>query len=86
MNVKCIGPNQVVLSRPGLELLISYETPVAIKSDIHGNVATSTSHSRTTSKHIAQWFGHSPVKRAPQERFDELLANCDFNMGAWSGD
>lgn len=62
MKLKKIGTNQteVVLSN-GTRVLFSYETPVAAITHNGVYVQTSKKWSRTTTRHIAQWWRANPL-------------------------
>lgn len=73
MNIKLIGSNRTVLTlNSGVEILFSYETPVA--SRFEGEYQQTEQHySVTTSKHINQWGAKGATKQ-PQAYFDRLVA------------
>ena len=62
-----------------VQILVSYETPVVVKSGLHIFV-TDQFHSRTTNRHIANWLERYPgvpaenVHKIPQWALDEVLA------------
>ena len=59
MILRQVGSNQTELSfNNGTTLFFSYETPVAGFSPSLGHFKTETYYSRTTSKHINQYFTH----------------------------
>ena len=59
MILKQIGSNQTELSlNNGNSIFFSYETPVAGYSDDIGFFRTATYYSKTTSRHINQYFKH----------------------------
>lgn len=59
MILRQVGSNQTELSlNNGNTLFFSYETPVAGFSPKLGHFKTETYYSRTTSKHINQYFKH----------------------------
>ena len=59
MILRQIGSNQTELSlNNGNSIFFSYETPVAGYSDDIGFFRTSTYYSKTTSRHINQYFKH----------------------------
>jgi hypothetical protein len=59
MILRQVGSNQTELSlNNGTTLFFSYETPVAGFSPVLGHFKTETYYSRTTSKHINQYFKH----------------------------
>lgn len=76
MKVKNIGPNMIeVITNDGTEILISYETPVAVRS-AYGTFRTEHQWSATTFRHINKWLGdydRAKVVTKPQEFFDNLL-------------
>lgn len=75
MKLKQIGINQTQIGIGSKEILISYQTPVAMY-DHETNKAYKTDKywSRTTSKHINAWFDNNKdVKELPQSFFDGLL-------------
>lgn len=71
MNIKPLGSNKTELTiSPRIQVLFSYETPVAAWID--GQFfKTEVKWSRTTSKHINSW-AHLPIEK-PQSFFDELV-------------
>lgn len=75
MKVKSLGENQTQVTIGLIEVLVSYQTPVAVYD--HGNhkaYRTEKKWSRTTSKHINAWFDNNKdVKELPQEYFDNLM-------------
>jgi len=59
MILRQLGSNQTELSfNNGNSIFFSYETPVAGHTLDLGHFKTSTYYSRTTSKHINQYFKH----------------------------
>jgi len=59
MILRQLGSNQTELSlNNGTSLFFSYETPVAGYSPDLGHFKTDVYYSRTTSKHINQYFQH----------------------------
>ena len=59
MILKQIGSNQTELTlNNGNSIFFSYETPVAGYNDEIGFFRTSTYYSKTTSRHINQYFKH----------------------------
>ena len=75
MNIKKLGENQTQLTFGLLEVLVSYNTPVAAYDHAnHKAYKTEKYWSRTTSKHIGQWFDNNKdVKELPQAWFDNLI-------------
>jgi len=55
MKIKSIGSNQTVLTKGSVQVLFSYETPVAVFVESRGYFRTDKKHSVTTSKHINKW-------------------------------
>lgn len=87
MKLKKLGANQTeVLLSDGTRVLFSYETPVAAITHNGVYIQTSKKWSRTTSKHISQWWKANPlylsinykyyglnVQEHPQEVLDNLV-------------
>lgn len=72
IGVKPIGANQTELNiGSGVQILISYQTPVAAFVSGRGYLRT-TGNTRTTSKHISQWIGDK--KRGEVVSEDEIKA------------
>lgn len=74
MNLTPLGSNKTELETKRARILFSYKTPVA--AWIAGkHYKTSKYWSRTTSKHINNWFeGYSETAELkPQEFFDNLV-------------
>lgn len=71
-----IKANMNVLHVNDMDILFSYKTPVAAVID--GNAYhTKYKWSRTTSRHITEWYKMGGIARAstrPQEFFDNLIA------------
>jgi hypothetical protein len=67
------------------QILRSYSTPVAAYIPGLGFIETTTSFSRTTSKHITQWkkrMGYPLVARVEQREIDEWEEKLDsLKMG-----
>ena len=75
LTIKPIGSNQTELSANGMQVLFSYETPVA--AWINGQYyKTEKKWSNTTTRHINKW-AHLPVSKS-QEFFDNLIAKFDL--------
>ena len=81
MNVKNIGPNQTQVTFPqGMLVLYSYNTPVAVfvssicESGIPtGWYKTSKKYSKTTIKHINQWY-NGEYQEKDQQWFHNLIS------------
>ena len=78
MKVRSIGSNKTEIELNNLEILVSYETPVAAISYGTGAVKTDKYWSNTTSKHVNTWLrdhGYEPSKvgTMAQEWFNQLL-------------
>jgi hypothetical protein len=73
MKLRQIGSNQTeVTLNPNIQVLFSYETPVACVH--HGEVfRTDKKWSVTTSKHINRWLDGREAKIASQVFFDTLV-------------
>tara|TARA_R110002020_G_scaffold441529_1_gene652418 strand:+ start:72 stop:338 length:267 start_codon:yes stop_codon:yes gene_type:complete len=64
MKVKILGPNQTLLDlEEGSEAFFSYETPVAGFDRVIGYWQTSEHYSKTTTKHINEYFQRTMVGR-----------------------
>jgi len=72
-----LGANMVVVTIRGVEILFSYNTPVA-GFDGKQHFRTETKFSKTTSKHINQYLrnavGSEQVKAVPQSYIEQLAA------------
>ena len=69
-----------VMYENGAQVLRSYSTPVAAYIPALGFMETTTSFSRTTSKHITQWkkrMGYPLVARVEQREIDEWEKKLD---------
>jgi hypothetical protein len=75
MKLKRRGSNQTVIEYPdGVEVLYSYNTPVAAFVPGRGYVRSSTKYSVTTSKHVNSWVGGRNVGTViSQEELDEII-------------
>ena len=84
---KRIGQGNVwdIVYENGAQILKSYATPVAAYIPGLGFIETTTSFSRTTSKHITQWkkrMGYPLVARVEQREIDEWEEKLDsLKMG-----
>ena len=56
MRLKKIGSNQTELSKNGLVVLFSYETPVAALLPSGRYIKTGIKYSTTTTKHVNSWL------------------------------
>lgn len=74
MKVKNIGSNQsLVQLNNGVEVLVSYETPVACFIPGKGYFQSETKYSKTTSKHINTWIGWKGAPTMPQAKIEALM-------------
>jgi len=83
MKLRQVGNNQTVLSIPATELchamdiLFSYETPVALRDHTFGKYYVSTTKfSATTTRHKNAFVGDNDYVTIPQETFDLLFTDC----------
>ena len=77
MILRQLGSNQTELSlNNGTSLFFSYETPVAGFSPDLGWFNTSPYYSRTTSKHINQYFKHAPKDKIRIVSDDVISEMC----------
>jgi len=77
MILRQLGSNQTELSlNNGTSLFFSYETPVAGYSSDLGWFKTSTYYSRTTSKHINQYFKHADKDKIRIVSDDVIAEMC----------
>ena len=74
MILRQFGSNQTEITfNNGTSIFFSYETPVAGHTLLDGYFKTDTYYSRTTSKHINQYFKHvDNVKTVPQQEIVNL--------------
>jgi hypothetical protein len=68
---KKIGSNMYQESINGVEVLYSYETPVACKA-CGLEYRTEVKYSQTTTKHINKWLNGKGEEK-PQSYFDQLV-------------
>jgi len=72
-----LGSNQTVIRNDnGIEILFSYNTPVAAFVPEHGYIKTEKFHSKTTLRHILNFLGSrldEYAKLVPQEYLDSLI-------------
>ena len=77
MILRQLGSNQTELSlNNGNSIFFSYETPVAGYSDDIGFFRTSTYYSKTTSRHINQYFKHvdaADINTVPDQYIVDLV-------------
>ena len=60
MKIRSLGANKTLLTlKNGIQVFLSYETPVAGHTILDGYFKTDTYYSRTTSKHINQYLKHA---------------------------
>jgi len=77
MILRQLGSNQTELSfNNGNSVFFSYETPVAGFTSDLGHFKTSTYYSRTTSKHINQYFKHVDSDRVKIVTDDFIVSIC----------
>ena len=74
MRIRSLGANKTLLTlKNGVQVFLSYETPVAARLENFEYVRTNQSWSRTTSKHISQWLEGVKARTVEQSYLDELL-------------
>jgi len=77
MILRQIGSNQTELSlNNGNSIFFSYETPVAGYDAVDGFFKTETYYSKTTSRHINQYFKHvdaSDITEVPDQYIVDLV-------------
>ena len=74
MKFKQLGANKTLLTlKNGVQVFLSYETPVAARLENFEYVRTNQSWSRTTSRHITQWLEGVKAKTVEQSFLDNLL-------------
>lgn len=78
MNLKSIGANQTEINVNGVIILFSYSTPVAafvssIAEIPAGWYKTNKKYSKTTTKHINQWYS-GEYQEKDQQWFYNLIA------------
>ena len=71
MKLNAIGSNQTEVTIGNKRVLFSYSTPVAYYEN-GMYFKTSKKWSKTTSKHINQWIGGSPVNEIAQDLMDRV--------------
>jgi hypothetical protein len=60
----------------GVEILFSYETPVAGMTPVHGLFITEQHHSKTTTKHINAYISGRAFRTLPQSLIDNMFNGC----------
>lgn len=70
MKLQQLGSNMMLLKLDNVEILFSYETPVA--GFDHGYFRTDAHFSQTTSKHINKYLGGVPARTIPQAEIEKL--------------
>ena len=74
MKLKQLGANKTLLIlKNGIQVFLSYETPVAARLENFDYVRTDQNWSRTTSKHITQWLEGVKARPVEQSFLDNLL-------------
>lgn len=78
MELKNIGANKTELNVDGVVILFSYSTPVAAFVSTVSNLPagwykTNKKHSKTTSKHVNQWYS-GEYQEKDQQWFDNLIS------------
>ena len=74
MKLTRISNNVTVLALPeGVEVLFSYDTPIAAFVPGQGYMITSTKYSKTTTKHGNAW-GSKVKTIVPQSMLDQLMS------------
>ena len=74
MKLKQLGANKTLLIlKNGVQVFLSYETPVAARLKNGDCIRTSKNWSRTTQKHITQYLSGLNAKSVDQSVLDNLL-------------
>lgn len=74
MKIQTLGPSaRVVMFKDGLRVLVSYETPVAAIMPDGSRVQSEQFYSRTTSKHIGQFFKDDGSARVTRSTVSESV-------------
>ncbi len=73
MKIKQLGSNQMLMCMSDIEILFSYETPVAGHSDKLGWFRTNKKYSVTTSRHINRYLNGNDVVTISSEEIEKLL-------------
>lgn len=75
MKVKRLGNTSLEMEfNNGVQVLVSYNTPVAAFVPSRGYIRTSTKWSKTTSKHINLWLEGVNAQEVDQSELDGLMA------------
>lgn len=75
MKVKRLGNTSLEMEfNNGVQVLVSYNTPVAAFVPSRGYIRTSTKWSVTTSKHINKWLEGVNAQEVDQSELDGLMA------------
>lgn len=76
MRLEKLGTNVTVLHVRGMQVLFSYDTPVAVRTP-NGFIKSEIVYSRTTARHIATWmrtFGNNlRADSVPQDQINRIL-------------
>lgn len=73
MKIEALSPSsRLVTLKDGTSILYSYAVPVAVLTPGRGFLRTRRFHSRTTSKHIAQWLKDAPSTLVDQTEIDAI--------------
>ena len=73
MKLKQIGSNMTELDMGDVQVLFSYETPVAARTGTGSLLRTSTRYSVTTTKHINKWLAGVAAVEVPQSVINDLV-------------
>ena len=73
MKVKSLGKNKTLVKFGTSEVLVSYETPVAGKTDKVGYFKTDKYFSNTTSRHINEYLPAGEVTIIPQDTIEGFM-------------
>lgn len=77
------SPTSTLVRIDNLDILFSYETPVAFREGWGSWVVSENLWSTTTGKHIMQETGIGPANRLPRDEFEAKLdAALTHNEGA----
>jgi CRISPR/Cas system CMR subunit Cmr4 (Cas7 group RAMP superfamily) len=76
MRIERLGANQTVVHTSTASVLFSYDTPVAarILASPVRYIKTSTTYSKTTSKHVNMWLRNNTAETVAQCDLDALVA------------
>lgn len=73
MKLRQIGSNMTELEFDGVDVLFSYETPVAAYVVGRGFLRTDQHYSATTTRHINRWLNGVAAEEVPQSVIDSLV-------------